>query len=242
MSSAAPAVTVILPVYNGARYLRYAGESVLDQGHPAVEILVVDDGSTDDSPDVLRGLTGAMRTIRQENRGPAAARNHGIRLARTEVLAFVDADDLWPAGKLERQLPLLAADPSVDLVMGYTQPMRMLSPGGDIAALEPVLSPRLTLSVGASLFRRSAFERFGLFDESLRTGEDLDWLLRAREAGARIELVNAVTLLYRENPGSLTHGKDPAQLAFFRVLKRSLERRRAGGTALAPIRERPDGG
>jgi glycosyltransferase involved in cell wall biosynthesis len=230
------AVSVVVPVHNGMRFLGHAIESVLAQRHPALEILVVDDGSTDQTPDVANAMAGAIRYIRQENRGPAAARNAGIRLARAEVLAFVDADDLWPAGKLDRQLPVLAAGRPVDIVMGYTQPMIMTRPVEDVRALQPVLSPRLSLSVGASLYRRSVFERFGAFDEAIRVAEDLDWLLRAREAGARIQVVNAVTLLYRENPGSLTYEKDPAQLSFFRVLKRSLDRRRTEGTTLAPLR------
>ena len=234
MSDATPAVSVIVPVHNGARFLRHALDSVLVQRHVALEILVVDDGSTDETPDVVRGVNAPIRYVRQDNRGPAAARNAGIRLARAEVLAFVDADDLWPADKLARQLPLLS-DGSVDIAMGYTQPIVMTRPDEDVTALRPVLAPRLTLSVGANLYRHSVFERFGPFDESIRTAEDLDWLLRAREAGASIELLNAVTLLYRENPESLTYGLDAAQLSFFRVLKRSLDRRRSEGTTLAPL-------
>jgi GT2 family glycosyltransferase len=161
-------------------------------------------------------------------------------MARADVLAFIDADDLWPADKLERQLPVLA-DSAVDIAMGYTQPMVMTRPAEDSAAMRPAFRPRLAMSVGASLFRPSVFERFGQFDENIRMGEDLDWLLRAREHGARIRLVNAVTLLYRVNPDSLTYGKDTSELAFFRILKRSVDRRRAEGTALAPL-ERPSAG
>ena len=235
MSETAP-VSVIVPVYNGARFLRQALDSVLAQACPPLEILVVDDGSTDATPDILRGIDAPIRYLRQENRGPSAARNAGIGLARAEVLAFLDADDVWPGDKLARQLPLLATEGSVDIAMGYTQPMIMVRPEEDVTALAPVLGPRLTLSVGANLYRRSVFDRFGPFDESIRTAEDLDWLLRAREAGARIEVVNAVTLLYRENPGSLTYGQDASQLAFFRVLKRSVDRRRGDGSTLAPLR------
>lgn len=235
MSDVAPAVSVIVPVHNGARFLRQALDSVLAQRHGALEILVVDDGSTDETPEVVRGVTAPIRYVRQENRGPSAARNAGIRLARADVLAFLDADDLWPADKLAQQLPLIALDRSVDIAMGYTQAMIMIRPDEDVTALRPVLGPRLTMSVGANLYRKSVFERFGPFDESIRTAEDLDWLLRAREAGARIEVLNAVTLLYRENPESLTYGLDAAQLSFFRVLKHSLDRRRSDGTTLAPL-------
>jgi glycosyltransferase involved in cell wall biosynthesis len=232
-----PAISVVIPVHNGMRFLPSAIESVLAQRHPAMEILVVDDGSTDGTPDLAKGLAGPVRYIRQENLGPAAARNAGIRRARADVLAFVDADDLWPTDKLELQLPVLADD-SVDIAMGYTQPMIMTRPAEDVTALQPVLGPRLTLSVGASVFRRPVFQRFGEFDETIRLGEDLDWLLRAREGGARIRVVNAVTLWYRENPGSLSYEKDPRQLTFFRILKRSLDRRRTEDTVLAPLERR----
>ena len=222
-------LSVIVPVYNGARFLRDAIASVTAQGFAPMQIIIVDDGSTDDTPAVVRSLAGPIHSVRQENHGPSSARNLGIRAARTEMLAFIDADDLWPTDKLAHQVPVLAADRSIDVVMGYTQ---AVSPAGS----EPIHGRQLSLSVGASLFRRSAFERYGFFDESFRAGEDLDWLLRAREAGARIDLVNTVTLLYRENPGSLSHGKSHAELNFFRILKRSLDRRREEGVDLAPLR------
>lgn len=234
-----PAISVVIPVYNGERFLAAAMASVLAQRHPALEIIIVDDGSTDATPEVVKALPAPVRYVRQHNQGPAAARAVGIGMARADILAFLDADDLWPADKLERQLPVLA-DSSVDIAMGYTQPMVMTRPADDVAALRPVFRPRLAMSVGASLFRPSVFERFGQFDENIRMGEDLDWLLRAREGGARIRLVNAVTLLYRVNPGSMTYGKDTSELAFFRILKRSVDRRRVEGTALAPL-ERPLG-
>jgi glycosyltransferase involved in cell wall biosynthesis len=201
----------------------------MKQSQLPIEIIVVDDGSTDQTPDAVRKLSAPIRYLRQENRGPSAARNVGVRIASTEIIAFIDADDLWPADKLVHQIPLLASDRQIDIAMGYTQAV-------STTGREPIQGPQLSLSVGALLFRRSAFERYGWFDESIRSGEDLDWLLRAREAGARIELIKAVTLLYRENPGSLSHGKTAAELNFFRILKSSLDRRRSEGTDLAPLR------
>jgi glycosyltransferase involved in cell wall biosynthesis len=235
---ATPTLSIILPVYNGARFLKDALRSALEQQHPSFEILIIDDGSTDNTPAIVAATSGPIRYFRQENRGPSAARNRGIRLARGSVLAFLDADDLWPPGKLARQLPVLAAQSSTDIVMGLTQPMLMTDPGCDDSPLTPVLSPRLTLSVGACLYRPSVFERFGYFDEGICGAEDLDWLLRARESGAWIHIVPAVTLCYRENPESLTHAMSASQLDFFRILKRSIDRRRHAGIGLTPL----DGG
>lgn len=227
-----PALSVIVPVHNGERFLLEAIESVLAQRHPALEILVIDDGSTDGTSGLAQALGDSVRYVRQDNQGPSAARNSGIRLARADLVAFVDADDRWPENKLAVQLPALADGSPADVAMGYTQPM-------DAGMREPLLAPRLAFSVGASVFRRSAFERYGPFDEAIKLGEDLDWLLRAREAGARIALVNAVTLLYRQNPGSVSYGKDAAELNLFRILKRSVERRRDEGSVLAPL-DRPE--
>jgi len=100
-----PALSVIVPCYNMGRFLPEAVESVLAQGHPELQIIVVDDGSTDDTAACVRALPHPVEYIRQDNRGPAAARNRGIRAARHDVLGFIDADDLWPPGKLRLQLP-----------------------------------------------------------------------------------------------------------------------------------------
>jgi glycosyltransferase involved in cell wall biosynthesis len=223
-----PALSVIVPVHNGERFLAEAIESVLAQRHPGLEILVIDDGSTDATPELALAMGAPVRHIRQENRGPSAARNTGIRHAQADLVTFLDADDRWTADMLALLLPALEDGTSADIAMGYTQPM-------DAGMQQTLMAPRLAFAVSACLFRRSAFERFGLFDESIRLGEDLDWLLRAREAGGRIALVNGITLLYRQNPGSASFGKNAAELNLFRILKRSVERRREDDGALAPL-------
>ncbi|HKV36457.1 MAG TPA: glycosyltransferase family A protein, partial [Pyrinomonadaceae bacterium] len=112
-------VSVIIPVFNGERFLREAVQSVLDQGDSSVEIIVVDDGSTDGTETVARSLP--VRYLHQTNQGPAAARNRGIEHAQGSLLAFADADDLWPVNKLELQLPCLLRDPKIDIVLGRIQ-------------------------------------------------------------------------------------------------------------------------
>ena len=106
--TAHPFVSVITPVHNGARFLAEAVESVERQGYEPLEIIVVDDGSTDDTPRVIAELGDRVLALRQENAGPAAARNRAIAAARGDVLAFCDADDTWPEGKLDAQLARLA--------------------------------------------------------------------------------------------------------------------------------------
>ena len=108
--SAAEFVSVVIPVYNAARFLADAIRSVQAQRHPRIEIIVVDDGSTDGSGEVARSFAG-VRCLRQANGGIAAARNAGVHEARGNLLAFLDADDLWTPGKLALQLDVLRADP-----------------------------------------------------------------------------------------------------------------------------------
>jgi len=111
-------ISVVIPVFNGEKFIQEALESVLAQNEPSVEILVVDDGSTDGTAAVAENFRGAIRLIRQPNRGVAAARNHGIQLAQAEVLAFLDADDLFTPDKFALQLPRLAENPGIDIVVG----------------------------------------------------------------------------------------------------------------------------
>ena len=105
--------------------MREAVQSVLDQKYSPVEIIIVDDGSTDGTETVARSLPETVRYLHQSNQGPAAARNRGIEHAQGSLIAFADADDLWPAGKLELQLPYLIRDPAIEIVMGRIQQVRL---------------------------------------------------------------------------------------------------------------------
>src|SRR6266536_3462505 len=116
-----PPVSVILPVYNGARFLRDAVESVRRQRYEPLETIIVDDGSTDETREIATGFPGEVSYVRQENAGPPAARNTGLRLARGTLIGFLDADDVWTDDKLALQVPRLLEEPSVDAVLGYTQ-------------------------------------------------------------------------------------------------------------------------
>ena len=159
----------------------------------------------------------------QLNQGPAAARNRGLALARGEVLAFLDADDVWPSGKLALQMTALQSAPQVPLVMGQIQFLKQ-APGEERYSLEP--QPQRAMLVGCLLARRSAFECVGGFDPALRMSEDTDWFIRAREAGLGVTQVPETVLYYRRHTASLTSGKAAQDLPLAKVLKRSLDRRR----------------
>ena len=216
-----PLVSVVIPVFNGERFLREAVESVLAQKYAPLEIIMVDDGSTDGTADVARSLPETVRYLHQSNQGPAAARNRGIEHAQGSLIAFADADDLWPEDKLALQLPYLMRDPAAEIVMGRIQQVLLSETGAENFA-----EPAFSVNLGSAIIRKSVFERIGLFDETMRYSEDVDWFMRAREGGAAIVTIDAVTLLYRQHDQNMTRGKSTSELNVLKALKRSLDRRR----------------
>jgi len=227
-------VSVIIPVYNCAAFIAQAVESIRAQTDDLLDVVIVDDGSTDGTAEIVGGLPPAgLHYAYQGNAGPSRARNHGLVLARGDVIGFLDADDLWPAGRLRRQMRVLDEDPSVDVVLGRIQCVRQAA--GEEDRLEECFPPFVLLSPTAALFRRRAFERVGNFDETLRYGEDTDWFMRARECGVRILVEDDVALLYRRHQRNMTYGRDMKELRVLDVLKRSLDRRRRHDAVAGPL-------
>jgi glycosyltransferase involved in cell wall biosynthesis len=221
-----PLVSVIIPVYNGAEFLSEAVASIWQQDYHPLEIVIVDDGSTDETAELAKGLGKDIRYAYQRNSGPAAARNKGLEMACGEIIAFLDVDDLWPPNKLRIQVTRLIEDPKVDVVLGRVKFMKL--PGAPEIEIQ-FESPDSTLVnayLGSGVFRKSAFGRVGNFDETLRYSEDHDWFLRAREQGISIVIMEQVTLYYRLHEHNMTRNKNTTDLQLIRVLKKSLDRRR----------------
>ncbi len=224
-------LSVIIPVYNGSAYLAAAIASVRQQSYSPLEIIVVDDGSTDGTADLVRRFGADTRCVAQSNKGPASARNRALDLATGEIIAFLDADDIWPPDKLQIQLPTLLQDDEIQISMGKTQRFwatEEISPPPASGTLRT--PPWDELLLGCALCRRSVFAQIGVFDERLRIGEDTDWFLRARSADVPTAKVDAVTLYYRRHEASLTASIDHMQSTIFDVLRLALERRRQGRT------------
>jgi glycosyltransferase involved in cell wall biosynthesis len=219
-------ISVIVPVRNGERYLREALESVLGGTRAPEEVVVVDDGSTDDGAAVAAAVGGPVRVVRQEALGQAAAVNHGVRESRGELVAFIDADDLWEPRKLELQSARLAADGDLDAVFGCV--VEFLSPDqmGDRRPL-----PRLREGVrparlrGTMLAHRSLVERVGPCAENLRVGEFVDWYSRAQDLGARDAMLSEVVLRRRLHLGNLGR-QEAGSTDYVRVVRDALRRRR----------------
>ncbi len=224
-------VSVIIPVYNGELYLAEAIESVLAQTAPALEILVVDDGSTDGSAAVARRFLPRILLKSQPNAGAGAAKNSGVRAACGELLAFLDADDIWLPHKLETQRAALRSDGSAEAVCGRVE--QFVSPELDAAQMQGVHCAAAPLPgplTSALLIRREAFLRAGWFTEDSRTNDFAEWWLRATEQGLRVRMVSEVLLrrrLHRGNMGRIDPDSKPGLL---RLVKASLDRRRASET------------
>lgn len=228
-----PLVSVIIPVYNGAHFLAEAVRSVLEQNYPALEIIVVDDGSSDPIDAAVAALPRDVRFFKQANAGAAAARNRGIKDASGDFIAFLDVDDLWPAGKLAQAIDVFARRPELEVVQGYAQLMQYRD---DAGGYEFIGNPGESFPhyIGAAVYRREVFRKVGLFDTSLQFAEDTDWFRRAGEVGAAVERLDGVTLNVRRHSANMTRGKSLVELNSLRVLKKALDRkRREAAAALA---------
>ena len=236
-----PLISVIIPVFNGEKYIKDAVASIRRQNYAPFEIIIIDDGSTDASVAIIKTLDADVQLLEQANAGPAAARNRGLDTAQGAFISFLDADDLWPENKLTRQLTFLLANPEVEVVIGRSQFF------GEFSARDKKLpldeqQTAVGFNLGSGLFRRSAFERVGQFDEELRYSEDYDWSMRAREIGLRIHVMQETTLLHRIHQESLTHAENVMNYQLPLMLKKSLDRRRRSGNIgqLSSFIESPD--
>ena len=221
----APLISVIIPVYNGAHFLPDAVATVLAQNYPKLEIIVVDDGSSDAIEKAVAALPVQVRFLRQVNSGAAAARNLGIRAASGDLIAMLDVDDLWPAGKLEASLALLKEEPDTDVVMGWAQLMEQSSDDGRFSF---VGSPAETFIyyIGSALFRRRAFSRNGFFDPLLRLAEDTDWFANTEHTKTKVARIDMVTLCVRRHLNNTTRGKTGIELVPLQMVRNSLLRKR----------------
>jgi glycosyltransferase involved in cell wall biosynthesis len=204
---ATPAVSVIIPVYNGERFLREAIESVLAQTFRSYEIVCVDDGSTDGSKNILKEYATRLRVIEQANAGQSAARNVSAMQSRGAYLAFLDQDDCWYPDKLSRQVAVLDRQPDVVVVHCNVDTMdedgRTMRVGQTVADLTSSLDSPLGRLIeeplilpSAMMVRRECFERAGMFDSELRGFEDYDLVARLKRHG-RCVLIEESGLRYR---------------------------------------------
>jgi glycosyltransferase involved in cell wall biosynthesis len=216
-------MSLVIPTWNAARTIGAALDSALGQSVPPDEVIVVDDGSTDETKQVLGAYAERVVYIEQKNAGPAAARNRGLQVAQGNLICFLDADDLFAPDALALLARTLEANPSSEIAHGQVQDFRERD--GESVFHAPRFGPNL----GSAVFRRSVFEKIGNFEESLRLAEDLDFWLRTREHGITRQLVPAVTYWYRRRPAEPPGYGEVHKAVLVHLVKRSLERTRQLG-------------
>ena len=224
-----PLISVIIPVYNGGRYLDAALASVQAQTYRPLDVIVVNDGSTDDSASIAAAYPW-VRLVTQPNQGTAAARNHGVRLARGDYLAFLDQDDLWVSDKLERQMDAFQTRPELDMVFGQAQ--QFFSPDWEAAARSGLYCPPHPVTgylPSALLVRRGSFLAVGWFETGWRVGEWADWFVRAHDYGLAAWVVLHVVAWRRLHAGNKGLLDQAARGDYPRLLKAALDRRRDTG-------------
>jgi glycosyltransferase involved in cell wall biosynthesis len=216
-----PLVSAIVPVHDGARFLAAALESALAQDYEPLEIVVVDDGSTDGSGEIAQRYP--VRLSSQPHLGVAAARNAGLAVARGELIAWLDADDLWTPDKLTVQVGYLREHPETDYVIA--RGVAFLEPGIEQPGwLGDEWLDEGGVGLPTIVARRQVFDLVGPFDEAYSVGEDLDWVQRARQAGVEERILPDVVLRYRVHDGNASHGTSLGVV--FQVMRGAAARRR----------------
>lgn len=227
-------VSCVVPTFNAARYLDQALDSILGQSHPELDVLVVDDGSEDDTLTIASARGPQVRIVTQERLGPAATRNRGVLEARGAFVAFLDPDDLWHPDKLRRQLQSFADDPDLDLCLSYARLQWEPALATEVERLRDLsraTQPVPGFATTTLLARRGAFETVGLFDTSLWFADAVDWFLRAEAAGLKRLLLDEALTTHRMHGSNLTRRRSAdSRSEFLGVVKRWADRRRATGS------------
>jgi glycosyltransferase involved in cell wall biosynthesis len=220
-------ISVIIPVYNGEKYLAEAIESALAQTYAPLEVIVIDDGSTDASAQIAKQYS-PVRYAAQTNCGISASRNRGVQLAQGEFFAFLDADDIWLPNKLALQTRALAANANLGMVFGYAQEFISPELATEVAnriQCEP--EPRPGVLPSATLVRREAYAQIGDFEARWKAGEFANWILRANEVEVMYRVIPELVVRRRLHTANNGIRNREEFNDYARMIKASLDRRRA---------------
>ena len=225
-----PLVSIVIPVYNCERYLAEAIESVLAQTYQPIEIIVIDDGSTDKSARVAKKFSPPVKYCYQPNSGLGAARNCGIRLAKGDYVAFLDADDIWTENKLTLQTAVFQNDPEKDMVFGHVK--QFISPELDDNQKNKIYCPDDKMPgyiAGSMLIKRKSLIHTGTFETHWQIGEFVHWYIKAKEQGMKGFMLPEIVLKRRLHTDNMGIYARDSRNDYVRILKASLDRRRALG-------------
>ncbi len=217
-------LSVIIPVYNGATYLKETLASVFAQTLLADEVIAVDDGSTDSSPDILRCFEGRISVVRQENQGVAAARNTGLARASGDLIAFLDQDDLWPADRNRSLVDALRADSAAEVAAGLVEfRYERSTPPPPQSNLTTMCREHL---LGSLCIRADVFRKLGPLNTKVDYADDTEFWFRRVEAKTPTAYLNEVTLIYRMHDTNTSLDPARSNALLLSVLHERLKRRR----------------
>jgi len=227
MSSTTCSVSVIIPAYNSANYLDETISSVLNQSLKPEQVIVIDDGSTDDTEKIIKSYQPHVDYLYQENSGANAARNKGVENTTGQFVAFLDSDDMWEPEKLEIQMRWLLKNPEVDAVFAHVQ--NFYSPDLELnkqAALKASLSPVPGHIPGTMVIKKQALSSVGPFDEGVTIGDFMQWLFRARDSGISETMLPDILVKRRIHGGNTTIVEKQLHSQYLDVIRDALARRK----------------
>jgi glycosyltransferase involved in cell wall biosynthesis len=221
-----PLVSIIMAVYNGEKYINEAILSLLNQTYPPTELIIIDDGSTDDTPNILRNFKNQFAIITQSNQGQPAAQNLGIQLAKGKYIGFLDSDDVYASHKISTQVEFLEQHPQIDMIYGYVK--QFISPELPEHIKQTKHCPQQAepgyIAIGG-LFKKECFEITGLFDTQWRVGYFIDWYMRAKEQQLKEHLINDIIAKRRIHDNNLGTYSKHYQHDYLRIVKAAMDRR-----------------
>ena len=227
MRSSNTLVSVIIPVYNSELYLEESIQSVLAQTYQPLEILIINDGSTDGSESVAMKFEQQTIYLYQSNQGAAAARNRGIKKSSGKFLAFLDADDLWESDKIAKQMDILEQEADLDMVFGNVfQFISEDTKSVSRARLDEADQILPGYVPGTILIRKKAFLKVGLFSTAWKVGEFIDWYLKAMETGLNPVMLPDIVMRRRIHSSNLGIRLKDMRNDYVKIVKASLDRRR----------------
>lgn len=222
-----PLISIIMPCFNGEKYIESAINSILAQNYAPIEFIIIDDGSTDNSKAVIQSFGDKIQYYYQANGGPSKARNLGLSVARGEYIGFLDADDMMNENMLEKCIGIFEEYPDTEVV--WTKYQLVYEAGAPKYGIKIGEDNTIhTTYLGSALYKKEVFDKIGLLDEQMRFGEDTDWWLRAREAKINIQKIEFIGIIHRRHHDNLTNTPGGIGVnSMMNLLRNSIKRKRS---------------
>ncbi len=219
-------ISVIIPVYNGERFLKESIDSVFNQKYKNIEVIVVDDGSTDKSAQIAKSYAD-VRYLYQTNQGPSVARNTGIEESTGNFISFIDCDDIWYPEKLKVQIEYLNKHSNIGFVFAHRRMKIEKNIDNPPWYKEKLFTnDHPVLGASAILVRRKIYTKIGGYNPNYRFGENAEWLTRAKDAGVEMTILPKTLLELRVHERNQTYHLDEMRSNILKALKGSIDRQR----------------